>query len=165
MIVSLITAVSENGVIGLDGAVPWHLPAELKLFKRITMGHYLILGRKTYESIGRPLPGRKMVVLSRQTNFNAQGCQVVSSLEQGLEIARADGETEVFIGGGAVIYAQALPLANRIYLSRVHKVLSGDTFFPAFDQHAWQIVERHHYPIVPGQEHAFTFEVLERISG
>ena len=164
MIVSLITAVSENGVIGLDGAVPWHLPAELKLFKRLTMGHYLIMGRKTYESIGRPLPGRKMVVLSRQTNFIAQGCQVVSSVEQGLEIARADSETEVFIGGGSIIYAQALPLADRIYLSRVHAVLSGDTFFPSFDQHTWQIIERQHYPIVAGQEHAFTFEVLERIS-
>jgi dihydrofolate reductase len=122
MIVSLIAAVSDNGVIGLDGSIPWRLPADLKLFKQLTMGHTLILGRKTYQSIGRPLPGRKMVVLTRQLGFTAPGCHIAPSLEQALDTARAEGETEAFIGGGAVVYAQALPLADRIYLSRVHAV-------------------------------------------
>ena len=163
MIVSLVAAVSENGVIGLDGAVPWRLPADLKLFKQLTMGHYLIMGRKTYQSIGRPLPGRKMLVLSRQPGFNAADCLTAPSLDQALEIARKDGETEAFIGGGAFIYAQGLPLANRIYLSRVHAVVAGDTFFPSFDMQFWQVIERQHYPSQPGQEHPFTFEVWHRI--
>lgn len=165
MIVSLIVAVSENGVIGLDGTIPWRIPADLKLFKQVTMGHTLILGRKTYQSIARPLPGRKMIVLTNQPTFAAEGCQIAGSLEQALEMAQTDGESEALIGGGAVVYAQGLPLANRIYLSRVHAVLAGDTFFPSIDEHNWQTVERLEYPLVPGQEYPFTFEVLERISG
>jgi len=165
MIVSLIAAVSENGVIGLDGAIPWRLPADLKIFKQLTMGHYLIIGRKTYESIGRPLPGRKMVVLSRQPGYTAEGCQTAPSLNQALDLALADGENEAFIGGGAVLYAQALPLAHRIYLSRVHATISGDTFFPAFDERSWKVVESQSYPLIAGQEFAFTFEILERITG
>ena len=164
MIISLIAAVSDNGVIGLDGKIPWRLPADLKLFKQLTMDHTLILGRKTYQSIGRPLPGRKMVVLSRQTGFIAPGCLIVPSLEQALDTARANGETEAFIGGGAVVYAQALPLADRIYLSRVHAVVAGDTFFPAFDETYWQVTRSQPYPKQPGQEYDFTFEVLDRIS-
>jgi dihydrofolate reductase len=163
MIVSLIAAVSDNGVIGLDGAIPWHLPADLKLFKQLTMGHYLIVGRRTYQSIGRPLPGRKMLVLSRQPDFTAEGCFTAPSLEQALNMAREDGETEAFIGGGAVIYAQAFPLANRIYLSRVHAVVAGDTFFPSFDMQSWQVIKRQYYPSRLGQEHSFTTEVLHRI--
>ena len=163
MIVSLIAAVSDNGVIGLDGGIPWRLPADLKLFKQLTMGHTLILGRKTYQSIGRPLPGRKMVVLTRQPGFDAPGCLIAPSLEQALETARAEGETEAFIGGGAVVYAQALPFADRIYLSRVHAVVAGDTFFPTFDETSWQVTRSQQYPKQPGQEHDFTFEVLDRI--
>jgi len=163
MIVSLIAAVSENGVIGLDGGIPWRLPADLKLFKQLTMGHTLILGRKTYQSIGRPLPGRKMVVLTRQMEFTAPGCLIAPSLEQALDTAQAEGETEAFIAGGAVVYAQALPLADRIYLSRVHAVVAGDTFFPAFDESAWQVTQSEQHPKQPGQEYGFTFEVLERI--
>jgi dihydrofolate reductase len=164
MIVSLIVALSENGVIGLDGAIPWRLPPDLKLFKQLTMGHHLILGRKTFQSIGRPLPGRKMVVLSRQPGFEVEGCRTAPSLEQALEMARTDGETEAFIGGGAVIYAQALQLADRIYLSRVHAVLAGDTFFPSFDEQSWQVIESQYYPESPDQQYAFTFKVLERNS-
>ncbi len=163
MIISLIAAVSENGVIGADGGIPWRLPEDMKLFKQLTMGHYLIMGRKTYQSIGRPLPGRKMVVLSRQSGFSAQGCITSTSLEKALELAREDGETEAFIGGGAVIYAQALPKADRLYISRVHAVVPGDTFFPSFDEHSWQVVESQHYPLQSGQEYEFTFELLERI--
>jgi len=163
MIVSLIAAVSDNGVIGMDGSIPWRLPADLKLFKQITLGHTLILGRKTYQSIGRPLPGRKMVVLTRQPNFTAPGCQIAPSLKQALDTARADGETEAFIGGGEVVYAHALPLADRIYLSRVHAVVAGDTFFPAFDKASWQVSKSQQYPKQSGQEYDFTFEILDRI--
>ena len=163
MIISLIAAVSENGVIGLDGKIPWRLPADLKLFKKLTMNHHLIVGRKTFLSIGRPLPGRKMIVLSRQPSYSMEGCLTAASLQQALEVAQDSGDTEAFIGGGALIYAQALPLADLIYLSRVHAEVAGDTFFPSFDEQAWQVIKSQHYPITPDQEYPFTFEVFERV--
>ena len=165
MIISLIVAVSENGAIGKDGGIPWHLPADLKMFKRITMGHHLIAGRKTFDSIGKVLPGRKMIILSRQEGYQPKGCQlpgcqVAASLPQALEIARATGEDEVFIGGGAVVYAQALPMATRLYLTQVHAQVEGDTFFPAFDPQAWQEELSHLYPADGEQEFDFTYKIL-----
>lgn len=162
MIVSLIAAISANGVIGRDGRIPWHLPADLKLFKAHTMGHHLIAGRRTYESIGKPLPGREMIVLTRQDDYIAEGCQVVHSLDQALEIAEAAGESEVFIIGGEVVYAQILPKADRLYLSQVDAMVMGDTFFPAFDEQDWQVTTEQHYPATDRQAYAFTFQILER---
>ena len=162
MNVSLIVAVSKNGVIGRDGEIPWRLPADMQLFRRLTMGHYLILGRKTFEAIGGPLQGRKMIVLTRQQDYTAEGCTVTDDLDKALEIAREDGEMEAFIGGGAVVYAQALPRADRIYLSRVHAEIAGDTFFPALNEQEWALVKEQDYPLVEGQEFAFTFQILER---
>lgn len=162
MIISLIAAISENGVIGRDGSIPWRLPADLKLFKTHTMDHHLIAGRRTYESIGKPLPGRKMIVLTRQDGYTAEGCQVAHSLDEALEIAEAAEDSEVFVIGGEVVYAQVLPKADRLYLSRVDAMVMGDTFFPAFDEHDWQITEEQHYPATDGQEYPFTFQVLER---
>lgn len=165
MIISMIAAVSENGVIGRDGKVPWKLPADLKLFKRLTMGHYLIVGRKTWESIGHPLPGRTMIVLSKQPDFKAEGCLTAASLRNAIKIAQAAGEDEVFIGGGAVIYEQALPLADRMYLSRVHGNSRGDTFFPEFQEKDWKLSMQVEYPKVRGQLRAFTFIILDRKVG
>lgn len=162
MIIALIAAVSENGVIGRDGGIPWRLPADLQLFKRLTMGHHLIFGRKTFESIGKPLPGRKMIVLSRQPGYSVEGCLTATSLQNALEIARKAGEDEVFIAGGAAVYIQALPLADRFYLSRVHANVKGDTIFPEFNLENWSVTVKTDYPARKGQKHDFTFMILDR---
>ncbi|MEJ2759829.1 MAG: dihydrofolate reductase [Anaerolineales bacterium] len=146
MIVSLIAAISENGVIGKDGEIPWRLPADLKLFKTLTMGHHLIIGRRTYESIGKPLPGREMIVLTRKNDYIASGCQVASSMDEAMEIAEAAGDTEAFVAGGEVVYAQTLPIADRLYLSHIHATITGDTFFPAYDEQDWQITKEEDIP-------------------
>ena len=165
MMISLIVAISENGVIGKDGGIPWRLPADMKLFKRITMGHHLIIGRETFDSIGKVLPGRKMIILSRQEGYQPNGCQlpecqVAASLPEALKLANDGGEEEVFIGGGAAVYAQALPMANRIYLTEVHAEVQGDTFFPPYDPQDWQEELSHLYPAGDEQEFDFTYKIL-----
>jgi dihydrofolate reductase len=142
MIVSLIVAMDERGGIGLHNRVPWHLPADLKRFKALTMGHHLIVGRKTYESIGRALPGRTMIIVTRSKDYRAEACWVVSSLPDALHLAEERRETEAFIGGGGSIYAQALPVADRIYLTRVHIEVEADVHFPAWDEEGWRVVQR-----------------------
>lgn len=163
MIISLIAAVSEDGVIGKKGKIPWNLPADLKLFKQLTMGHHLIVGRKTWESIGKALPGREMIVLSSRVGYKAEGCRVAGTLSQALEMARAAGEEEVFIGGGAAVYTEALPLADRFYLSRVHtNIRGGDAFFPAYEEKEWLVSLEAGYPAKKRGESSFTFYILER---
>ncbi len=162
MIVSLIVAMERSGGIGRDGRVPWHLPADLKLFKQLTLGHHLIVGRVTYESIGKPLPGRQMVVVSRQPDYDAPGCEVVGSLEAALELARGRGEEEAFIGGGAQVYRLALPLAGRISLTRLHADIPADTFFPPYDEGEWVVRQSREYAADEQNGIAFTFSVLER---
>jgi dihydrofolate reductase len=162
VIVSIIVAVSENGGIGLHGQVPWHLSADLKLFKQVTMGHTLIQGRRTYESIGKPLPGRKMVVVTHQLAYQAPGCTVVNSLAEALEMARNDWETEAFIGGGASTYAEAIPLVDRMYFTRVHAEVEADTFFPDFDESEWAVREEVEYEADEKNEYSFTYQVLEK---
>jgi dihydrofolate reductase len=127
-IISIIAAMAENRVIGRDGRIPWHLPADLERFRDLTLGHSLVMGRKTYESIGRPLPGRRTIVLSRQPGLAIQGADVAPNLSAALALCA--GEAEVFICGGAAVYAEALPIADRIYLTVVHGDTGGDTFFP-----------------------------------
>ncbi|HWI40466.1 MAG TPA: dihydrofolate reductase [Verrucomicrobiae bacterium] len=126
MKVSLIVAMAENRVIGRRGKLPWHIPEDLALFRRLTWGHTLIMGRKTFQSIGNALPGRKTVVLTRDSGFRAEGCEVEHDLRRALERE----EEEVFVCGGGEIFRQALPLADRIYLTLVHAEVEGDTFFP-----------------------------------
>ncbi len=162
MIISIIVAVSENGVIGREGQIPWQLPADLRNFKRLTMGHHLVVGRVTWESIGRPLPGRTMIVLSRKPGFTAEGCLTAASLPEAIEIAEQAGDAEVFIAGGSGIYQQAIPLADRIYLSRVHANVGGDTRFPEFSEKDWTLSMQVEYPKVTGQRLAFTFMILDR---
>ena len=137
MRVSLIVAVADNGVIGSDGDLPWRLPAELAHFKRTTMGHHVIVGRKTYESIRRPLPGRTMVVVTRTAGYDAPGWRVVGSLDAALRLAEAAGDDDAFVAGGAEIYRLALPRADRIVLTRVHAEVAGDVTFPALDAAEW----------------------------
>ena len=162
MTVSLIVAVSSNGVIGRDGGLPWHLPADLKHFKRTTMGHHLIVGRRTWEEVGKPLPGRTMVVVTRSQRFAPEGAKVVRSVEQALEIAAEDDES--FIGGGSQIYRIALArdLVHRIYLTRIHAEVEGDTFFPEFDLDDWELVSEEHHEADEKNEFDFSFLVYER---
>lgn len=127
MTISIIVAMSENRVIGRNGKVPWYLPEDLERFKEITMGHALIMGRKTYESIGKLLPGRRTIVLSRQVDYRPVGCETASSLQQAIDNVDND---DIFICGGSAVYAAALPLTTNIYLTFLHAVVDGDTFFP-----------------------------------
>jgi dihydrofolate reductase len=159
-IVSLIAAVGANGVIGSGGTIPWRLPADLRRFRQLTMGHPIIMGRKTYASIGKPLDGRKNIVISRDPAFHAAGCDVVPSLERALAVA---GEGEVFIIGGGEIYRLALPLADRIYLTMVDASPIGDVFFPDFDRSAWTEAERVEGVVNEKNAHAHTFVVLTRL--
>ena len=159
---SLIAAMTENRVIGHDGGMPWHLPADLAYFKRLTMGHHVIMGRRTIESFGRLLPGRTNVIISRQPGYVFPGATIVSTLEAGLVQAKQAGETEAFIGGGQAIYELALPIAQRIYLTVIHATLAGDTFFPEFQESAWRRVSEEHRSADDENEHAMTFSVYER---
>ncbi len=162
MKISLIVAMDKNRGIGKAGRLPWHLPADLKLFKQITMGHHLIMGRKTWESIGRPLPGRTMIVLTHQPHYQPDGCIVAHSLDEGLDIALRNGEEEVFVIGGAQVFTQALPIADRIYLSRVEGVFEADASFPEIDLTDWALLKRVAYSADDNNPLAFTFEILER---
>lgn len=163
MLVSLIVAMDENRGIGFLGQLPWKLPADLQRFRTLTMGHHIIMGRKTYQSIGRPLPNRKMVVVTRQADFEAPGCQVISSLDKALELACRSAENEAFIIGGAEIYTQSLPWVDRLYLTRVHARLEADVYFPPLITQQWQVIDSSHHPIDERHLVAFTFETLERV--
>lgn len=147
---------ARGGVIGKGGALPWHVPEDLKHFKARTMGHAVIMGRKTYESIGRVLPGRRFVVVSRSPSFSAAGVTVAPSLEAALEAARETDPAPCVIGGGE-IYAAALPLATTIHLTEIDRDVDGDVRFPAFDRADWREVERR-----PGETAGVTFVTLER---
>lgn len=162
MRVSLIVAMAANRVIGRDGDLPWRLPADLRFFKRVTMGHHLVMGRKTWASIGRPLPGRTMVVLTRDAGLEIPGVHVVHGLADALALARAAGDSEAFVIGGAEIFARALPLADRLYLTRIHADVEGDVRFPDFDESAWIEVAREEH--AADEDHALSFALctLER---
>jgi dihydrofolate reductase len=162
MAVSLIVAVSENGVIGRDGGLPWRLSADLKHFKGTTMGHHLIIGRRTWDEVGKPLPGRAMVVITRSRRFAPEDVRVAHSLEQALDIAHDDDEP--FIGGGAQIYRRALEneLVDRIYLTRVHAEVEGDTFLPKLDLEDWELVSEEHHETDERNEFPYSFLVYER---
>jgi dihydrofolate reductase len=166
MLVSLIVAMDEERGIGKGGKVPWCLSADLQRFKALTMGHHLIVGRKTWESIGRSLPGRRLVIVTRDPHYRPQNCPdcvVVHSLEAALDVARRAGETEAFIGGGGEIYAQALPLADRIYLTTVHTRAGCDVFFPEFEPQGWAEIERSEHRGDSKNEYGFSYQVLEKL--
>ena len=160
MIISLIVAMDEERGIGVEGRLPWHLPADLKRFKSLTMGHHLIMGRKTYESIGTPLPGRTMIIVTRNPNYQPDGCMVARSLETAIEFARMDFENEVFVIGGGDLFEQAINLADRIYLSQVHATLPADVYFPEFSSADWQEMKAELVPADEKNQFAFTFKIL-----
>ena len=157
--ISLIVALGANRVIGRGAIIPWRLPADQQRFKRLTMGRPLIMGRKTHESIGRPLPGRLNIVVTRQDGYTADGCEVVASLDEGL--ARA-GDGEVFVIGGSDLYRAALPIADRLYLTLVDLSPEGDVLFPEIDVSKWNEIERTTGHVDEKNAHAHTFVTLER---
>lgn len=162
MRISLIAAMAENGVIGRGGQLPWRLKADLTRFKQLTMGHSVIMGRKTWESIGRPLPGRRMIVVTRQVGYGAEGIEVASSLEAALEAARAAGDEEAFVIGGADIYRQALPLVDRLYMTLVLAEVEGDTKFPAVDWDLWARIDSESRDADAENEYPTLFYTFER---
>lgn len=159
MKLSLIAAVSDNGVIGFKGKLPWKLPADLQYFKKITMGHPIIMGRKTYESIGRPLPGRRNIVLSRVKHLSILGCEVVSTLEAALE--KFDQTEEVFVIGGESVYKEALPYAHHLYLTQVHAQVEGDTYFSQYEKSVWKEVSREDHDADEKNEYPYSFVILK----
>jgi dihydrofolate reductase len=165
MIVSMIAAVASNRVIGKNNDLPWHLPDDMKYFMQTTKSHHCIMGRKNYDSIPekfRPLPNRTNIVVTRQRGFTAQGCLVVNTLEQGLEIAAASLEPEIFIIGGAEIYRLGLPYANRLYLTEIHSAVAGDIFFPEFNKNDWREESRVSHDADERHKYAFDFVVYEK---
>ncbi len=157
---SLIVAMSRNRVIGANGKIPWHLPGELKLFKSLTMDHHIIMGRKTYESIGRLLPGRTTVIVTRQRDYRVPGAIVAHSLEDA--IAACGDDEEAFVIGGAEIFREALPLADRIYLTTVEADVPGDTFMPKFDRAGWHEQSSQPFPADERNRYAYTLAVHDR---
>jgi dihydrofolate reductase len=159
-LVTLIVAVADSGVIGRDNTLPWHLPADLQRFKRLTMGKPILMGRKTFESIGKPLPGRDNIVVTRDPNYRREGIHVVHDADQAL---RAAGDAaEIMVIGGAELFRAFLPRAGRIHLTRVHGNIAGDVMWPALDERDWQVVEREAHPADPRHAYAMTFEVWEK---
>lgn len=163
--VSLIAAMASNRVIGRDNDLPWSLPEDMRHFMRTTLGKPVIMGRRTYQSMGKPLPGRCNIVVSRSL-APAPGVQIVETLGEALQQAQIDcndsGETESFIIGGAQMYSASLPLARRLYLTWVHADIDGDTFFPAFDLQAWRELQREEFPAAANRAHAFSIVIYER---
>ncbi len=160
MKLSLIAAMAQNGVIGRGNQLPWRLPADLKHFKTVTMGKPVIMGRKTWESIGRPLPGRTNIVVTRDVGYRAEGCVVVHSVEQALEVAA--GSDEAMVIGGANLYRQLLDRADRLYLTRVKADVEGDAWFPEFDETQWREISRESHPRDDRNEFDYEFILLER---
>jgi len=159
---SIIVATAEQGVIGKDNQLIWHLPEDLKMFRRLTTGHVIIMGRKTFESIGKPLPNRTSIIISRNTHYQVEGCFVVSSLEEAVEKAKEIETEEAFIIGGAQIYALALDIADTVYLTQVHHNFEGDAFFPILDTNIWIEKERKSFSPDEKNAYAFDFVTLEK---
>jgi dihydrofolate reductase len=159
MITSIIVAIAKNNAIGKDNKLLWHLPNDLKHFKDVTTGHTVIMGRKTFESVGKPLPKRRNIVVTRQA-ISIEGCEVVASIEEALALC-AD-EEEVFIVGGAEIYKQSIPLTDRIYLTKVDQDFDGDTFFPELNATEWKETERENFEPDDKNRLKYSFLTLER---
>lgn len=161
--IALVVAMAENRVIGKENKLIWHLPADLKHFKNLTTGHPIIMGRKTYESIGKPLPNRTNIIITRQADFEAEGCLIAHSLSEALMMAQ-QMDAEIFVIGGAEIYKQALFLADTIYLTEVHHAFEGDTFFPEIDDLLWQETSREEHQADEKNPYAFAFVTLQALA-
>jgi dihydrofolate reductase len=162
MKISLIAAATENNVIGKDNDLPWHLPDDMKFFVQTTKGHHILMGRKNLESFGKLLPRRTNIILTRDQSFNYEGAVIFHDLKEAFQFAEKNGEEELMVIGGGEIYKQALPHADRIYLTRIHTELEGDTFFPDFDHKKWKVVSKEYHPKDEKHQFDFTFYTFER---
>jgi dihydrofolate reductase len=160
MRLSAIVAMASNRVIGANNQLPWRLPADLARFKRLTLGHAIVMGRKTYESIGRPLPGRTMIVVTRQHGYAPEGVKVAHSVDEALALAPSDDE--VFIIGGAELFAQTMDRLDRLYLTLIEREIPGDTFFPEVDLSTWKLIEQEHHPASTPDALPYAFLTYER---
>ena len=166
-IIAMIAGVARNNVIGADGTIPWRIPSDMAFFRRTTMGKPIVMGRKQYETVGKPLPGRTNIVVTRQPGYAPQGVVVVNDLDAALEKARdvaaSDGVDEVMVIGGGDIYAQAMALADRLYISHVDLAPEGDVLFPAIDPAVWRVVEEPEVPVSDKDSASFRVRVYERL--
>lgn len=162
MIVSLIVAMDETGGIGKNNQLPWHLASDLKRFKNLTMGHHIVMGRITYETIGKPLPGRIMVVVTHQKDYFPKGCIVVNSLGDAIKLADVNHETEVFIIGGGDIFQQAIDLADKVYLTNVHVNANADVSFPKIDPELWEPIKVENIAKIDKDDFESDFMILVR---
>ena len=162
MRLSLIAAVGDNGIIGRGQELPWRLSADLRRFKSLTMNHHVLMGRKTFASIGRPLPGRTLLVVSQQPNFAAENATVVASLLAAIDHAKQHGDSEAFVIGGGEIYRQAIDVVDRLYLTRVHAMIDGDVRFPDVDFSQWQLIAESHHDADEKNEYDTTFQIFDR---
>lgn len=158
----MIVAMARNRVIGANGKIPWHLPNELQLFKSVTMGHHIIMGRKTYESINRLLPGRTTVIVTRQRDYRIAGAKIAHTLQDA--ISQCAGDSEIFVIGGGELYRAAMPLADRLYLTVVDAEPTGDTHMPAVDANRWRLDSTQEFAADDRHAHAYRFEVYERVA-
>ncbi len=161
MKISIIVAAATNNVIGRDGELPWRLPEDLKRFKQLTSGKPVIMGRLTYESIGKPLPDRRNIVLSACKGLNIDGCEVVDTPDAAIRLA--GGAEEVMVIGGGGVYARMLPMADRIYMTRINATVDGDTFFPEINDNEWQVIDRVDFPADESRQFGFSFVTLDRV--
>ena len=164
MLISIIVAISENKAIGKDNNLPWHLPLDLKHFKNLTLGHSIIMGRKTYESIGKPLPGRTSIIITNNKTYTAEGCVIKHSLADALSHAQSIGDSEAFIIGGSSLFKEGLEKASKIYLTKVHAEVDGDTFFK-FDPTNWKETSSESHDVDTTHKFPFTFITLEKSVG
>lgn len=164
MRISHIVAVDRNRAIGLDNRLPWKLSSDLKRFKSLTMGHCLIMGRKTFYSIGKPLPGRTSIILTKSPEFSIPGCLIAHNLSDAVALAQSRSETEAFIIGGAQVFAASLSITDRIYLTSVHTIINrADVYYPELNREEWQVISSTLFLPGLGDEYMHTFEVLDRI--
>jgi dihydrofolate reductase len=163
VIISLIVAMDKKGGIGKGNKLPWHLSSDLKRFKRITYGHHIVMGRKTYQSMGAPLPGRNNIIISRQKDYSVEGCQVAGSLKDAISMANNENESELFIIGGGEIFTQAISLADKIYITTIHTICSSDVFFPQIDEAIWKVIHKEKVIQEEGDDFASDFQILTRI--
>lgn len=159
--ITIIAAIAENNALGKDNKLIWHIPADLKRFKKVTLNHYVIMGRKTYESLGKPLPNRTNVIITRNLNFKAEGCIVVNSLQEALEVSKEDKNP--YILGGAEIYKQAIKIANKLDITFVHHQFEADVFFPEIDVTIWKEVAREDFKADEKNNYNYSFVTFERI--
>ena len=162
MIISLVVAAAENNAIGKDNQLLWHLPNDLKFFKNITWGMVVVMGRKTFEAVNKPLPGRINIVITRQPGWTAEGAITANDLTEALEKAKATNCKEIFIIGGGEIYKQSMAIADKIYITRVHAAIEGDTFFPVIEESKWTLISNEDFETDAKHAYAYSFQVWKK---